>query len=164
MTNDEIRMTKEDRMTNYRKRRVEESSALREEGFWGTTIGTREVELREDANDGKRVFDLEERTARFGEAIIRFAKNIPQNPVNNRLIEQLVGAGTSVGANYCEADDGVSRKDFKNKIGTCRKEARETKFFLRMVATAEPSLKPEARNLWQEAKELHLIFSKIWRK
>ena len=81
-----------------------------------------------------------------------------------RLIEQLVGAGTSVGANYCEADDGVSRKDFKNKIGTCRKEARETKFFLRMVATEEPSLKPEARNLWQEAKELHLIFSKIWRK
>ena len=81
-----------------------------------------------------------------------------------RLIEQLVGAGTSVGANYCEADDGVSRKDFKNKIGTCRKEARETKFFLRMVATAEPGLKPEARGLWQEAKELHLIFSKIWRK
>ena len=109
-------------------------------------------------------YDLEERTARFGEAIIRFAKTIPQNPVNNRLIEQLVGAGTSVGANYCEADDGVSRKDFKNKIGTCRKEARETKFFLRMVATAEPSLKPEARSLWQETKELHLIFSKIWRK
>jgi four helix bundle protein len=80
------------------------------------------------------------------------------------LIGQLVGAGTSVGANYCEADDGVSRKDFKNKIGTCRKEARETKFFLRMVATAEPSLKTEARILWQEAKELHLIFSKIWRK
>src|SRR5437773_1670627 len=94
----------------------------------------------------KRVkYDLEERTARFGEAIIRFAKKIPQNPVNNRLIDQLVGAGTSVGANYCEADDGVSRKDFKNTIGTCRKEARETKFFLRMVATAEPGLKPEAR-------------------
>jgi four helix bundle protein len=80
------------------------------------------------------------------------------------LINQLVGAGTSVGANYCEADDAVSRKDFKNKIGICRKEARETKFFLRMVATAEPGLKTEARILWQEAKELHLIFSKIWRK
>ena len=148
-------------MTNYRKRRVEDRGDPREEEFWGTTNGILAVELREEAKDGKRLFDLEERTARFGEAIIRFAKNIPQNPVNNRLIEQLVGAGTSVGANYCEADDGVSRKDFKNKIGTCRKEARETKFFLRMVATAEPSLKPEARNLWQEAKELHLIFSKI---
>src|SRR5438067_12471454 len=157
-------MTKEGRMTNYRKRSVEEQGDLKEEEVWKTAREVCCAELREAANDGKRVFDLEERTARFGEAIIRFAKNIPQNPVNNRLIEQLVGAGTSVGANYCEADDGVSRKDSKNKIGTCRKEARETKFSLRMVATAEPSLKAEARILWQEAKELHLIFSKIWRK
>jgi four helix bundle protein len=157
-------MTKETRMTNYRKRRVEEPSDLREEEFWGTTNGTRAIELREAASDSKPVFDLEERTARFGEAIIEFAKKIAFSPVNNRLINQLVGAGTSVGADYCEADDAVSRKDFKNKIGICRKEARETKFFLRMVATAEPGLKTEARILWQEAKELHLIFSKIWRK
>ena len=67
-----------------------------------------------------------ERTARFGETIIRFAKKIPRNPVNNRLIDQLVGAGTSVGANYCEADDAVSGKEFKQKIGTCRKESKET--------------------------------------
>src|SRR5580765_325802 len=157
-------MSKEARMTNYRKRLVKDQSVLREEEFWGTTNGLCAAELREEVNDGRRVFDLEERTARFGEAIIRFAKKIPQNPVNNRLIEQLVGAGTSVGANYCEADDGVSRKDFKNKIGICRKEARETKFFLRMVASAEPSRTTEARILWQEAEELHLIFSKIWRK
>src|SRR6266581_1806457 len=109
-------------------------------------------------------YDLDERTARFGEAIIRFAKKIPQNPVNRRLIEQLVGAGTSVGANYCEADDAVSKRDFRNKIGTCRKEAKETKFFLRMVATAEEHLRAEARELWQEAKELHLIFCSIFRK
>ena len=109
-------------------------------------------------------YDLEERTARFGEAIIWFAKKIPQNPVNNRLIDQLVGAGTSVGANYCEADDAVSKRDFRNKIGTCRKEAKETKFFLRMMATAEESLCAEARILWQEAKELHLIFCSIYRK
>jgi len=151
-------------MTNYRKRLVKDQRDLREEGFWRTTNELCTAELREEANDRKPVFDLEERTARFGEAIIQFAKKIPQNAVNNRLIDQLVGAGTSVGANYCEADDGVSRKDFKNKIGTCHKEARETKFFLRMVATAEASLKTEARILWQEAKELHLIFSKIWRK
>jgi hypothetical protein len=55
-------------------------------------------------------------------------------------------------------------RDFKHKICLCRKEARETKFFLRMIAKAEPSLKAEARVLWQEAKELHLIFSAIWRK
>src|SRR5213592_1342310 len=102
--NDEFRMTKEARMTNYRKRRVEKPSDLRAEEFWRMTNATDSVELREETTGGERVFDLEERTARFGEALIRFAKKIPQNPVNNRLIEQLVGAGTSVGANYCEAD------------------------------------------------------------
>jgi four helix bundle protein len=81
-----------------------------------------------------RVYDLEERTARFGEAIIDFAKRIPAGPLTDRIISQLVGAGTSVGANYDEADDSVSKKDFLKSIGTCRKEARETKHFLRMIA------------------------------
>jgi|SRR5882724_2981798 len=117
-----------------------------------------------DGVNGKPAFDLEERTAVFGEAVIRFAENIPKNPVNTPLISQIVRSGTSIGANYCEADDAVSKKDFKHKIGTCRKEARETKLWLRMVAAAEPSLKFEARTLWQEAKELHLIFAAIWRK
>jgi len=157
-------MTKEARIRNYRKRPAEKPVAGVAEESWEQTREAGGIELREGPSDGKPIYDLEERTARFGEAIVRFAKKIPQNPVNNRLIEQLVGAGTSVGGNYCEADDGVSRKDFKNKIGTCRKEARETKFFLRMVACAEPNLKPEARVLWQEAKELHLIFSSICRK
>ncbi|MFN3408911.1 MAG: four helix bundle protein [Limisphaerales bacterium] len=135
-----------------------------EEKFWGVPAGSGVGELREGDSAGTSKFDLEDRTARFGEAIIRFAKKIPFNPVNNRLIDQLVGAGTSVGANYCEANDSVSRKDFKHKIGTCRKEAKETRFFLRMIATAEPALKAEARVLWQEARELNLIFSAIWRK
>jgi len=66
-------------------------------------------------------FDLEERTAKFGEAIIRFVKKMPMNAANNRLIDQLVGCGTSIGGNYCEADEAVSRKEFANKIGiaTC---------------------------------------------
>lgn len=130
--------------------------------FWAVETGeSREFRVEEDALT--RVYDLEERTACLGEQIICFAKKIPFNPVNNRLIDQLVGAGTSVGANYCEADDGVSKADFRHRIGTCRKEARETKFFLRMVATAEPSLKAAARELWKEARSLHLIFSRIWR-
>jgi four helix bundle protein len=109
------------------------------------------------------VYDLEERTARFGEAVIDFAKQIPQDAVTNRLISQLVGASTSVGANYVEADDAVSKKEFLKSIGTCRKEARETKHFLRMIVRAVPELKLQARAIWLEAKELHLIFSKIWR-
>ena len=118
--------------------------------------------VREEA-DGKRTYDLEERTARFGEAVIDFAKSIPRDAVTNRIISQLVGAGSSVGANYVEADDAVSKKEFLKSIGTCRKEARETKHFLRMIVRAVPELKPQARTLWLEAKELHLISSKIWR-
>ena len=108
-------------------------------------------------------YDLEERTAVFGERVIDFAKTVPVNAVTKRLIEQLVGAATSVGANYCEADDAVSKKDFRHKIPICKREARESKFFLRMVAKAAPALADEARPLWQEAKELHLIFAKIGR-
>jgi len=108
-------------------------------------------------------FDLEERTARFGEAIIRFAKRIPVNPVTLPLIGQLVKAGTSVGANYCEANDAESKKDFRHKIGICRKESRESKHWLRMIGVAVPELCQDARVLWQEAKELNLIFSSIRR-
>lgn len=119
----------------------------------------------ENAGNGdKPKYDLEERTSLFGEAIVRFSKKIPRDPGNNRLIDQLVGCGTSVGANYCEADEGVSKKDFLNSIGRCAKEAKETKFFLRMVATSEPKLADEARLLYREAKELHLIFCSIYRK
>jgi len=112
----------------------------------------------------RHAFDLEERTARFGEAIVRFSKKIPRSPTNDRLINQLVGCGTSVGANYCEANEGVSKKDFKHTIGRCVKEAKETKFFLRMIAASEPTLAENARMLYREAKELHLIFASIYRK
>jgi four helix bundle protein len=108
--------------------------------------------------------DLEQRTIAFGEAIIRFAKKIPRHAVTNRLIDQLVGAGTSVGANYLEATDAVSRKDFKNRVGTSRKDSREAMYFLRMIAVAEEALASEARVLWKEARELNLIFGAIWRK
>jgi four helix bundle protein len=137
----------------------EKSGNYFEEAFWddrATSV------IREEPGE-KRVYDLEERTARFGEAVIDFAKTIPQGAVTNRIIGQLVGAATSVGANYVEADDAVSKKEFLKNIGTCRKEARETKHFLRMVVRAVPELKPEARKLWTEARELNLIFSAIWR-
>ncbi|MBI4623709.1 MAG: four helix bundle protein [Verrucomicrobia bacterium] len=108
-------------------------------------------------------YDLEERTARFGEAVIEFCLNLPTNPVTAPIINQLVRAGTSVGANYCEADDAESKKDFRHKIALCRKESRETKYWLRMIAKAAPAQKAVARKLWSEAKELHLIFVAIVR-
>jgi four helix bundle protein len=133
-----------------------------EDAFWDDDRA--QCVMREDALPVQRpVYDLEERTARFGEAVIDFASTIPLTPVTRRLIEQLVGCGTSVGANYCEADDAVSKKEFRLRGGTCKKEARETKYFLRMVVRAVPEIKPQARQLWQKAKEPHLIFAKIWR-
>ncbi len=119
--------------------------------------------IREDAAGSRDGYDLEERTAKFGEAVIDFLKKIPRGPHTYRLIDQLTGCGTSIGGNYCEADDAVSRKEFVLKINTCRKEAREAKFFIRMLARAVPDLKPEARILWEEARALHLIFSRIRR-
>jgi four helix bundle protein len=108
-------------------------------------------------------FDLEERTADFGEKVIKFAKKIPLSPVTDSLIRQFVRSGTSVGANYGEANDAESKKDFRHKIGICRKESKEAKYWLRMIAVAVSELRDEAAALWQEAKELNLIFGSIRR-
>jgi four helix bundle protein len=152
--NDEARMTNDEGMTKSEN----QSTRSDYDSFWDD-----EPLVVAEEPDDRRVYDLEERTAKFGEAVIDFAKTIPPSPVTSRIISQLVGAGTSIGANYVEADDAVSKKEFLKSIGTCRKEARETKHFLRMTVRALPELKPQARTLWLEAKELHLIFSKIWR-
>ena len=116
------------------------------------------------ANGSRHPFDLEERTALFGDKIIMFSRKVPRNPTNNRLIDQLVGCGTSVGVNYCEASERVSTKDFRNMISRCAKEAKETKYFLRMIAAAEAGLAKAARELYREANELHLIFAATYRK
>jgi four helix bundle protein len=108
-------------------------------------------------------FDLEERTAVFGEGVVQFCKRVRVGPVTSPLITQLVKSATSVGANYCEANDGESKLDFCHKIGICRKESKESKHFLRMLVAADRALRPEAAALWTEAHELNLIFGKILR-
>ena len=70
--------------------------------------------MKDQQNNKK--WDLEERTAVFGEKIILFCRKISVDPITAPLITQLVKAGTSIGANYCEADDAESKKDFKHKI------------------------------------------------
>lgn len=109
-------------------------------------------------------YDLEERTANFGTDIITFAKKIPKNPVTISLINQIVRSGTSIGANYCEADCAESRKDFEHKLGISAKESKETKHWIRMIAGAAPELKNESLKLWKEANELQLIFLSIIKK
>ena len=111
----------------------------------------------------KSDYDLEERTAVFGEAVIEFCRAEKFDPVTSPIVSQLVRSATSIGANYCEADEAESKKDFRHKIGLCRKEAKETKYWLRMIAKASPSGRSAARTLWSEASELHLIFCAVVR-
>ena len=112
----------------------------------------------------KKIYDLEERTGKFGENILEFAKIIPKTLITTPLTGQIVRSGTSIGSNYCEADCAESRKDFEHKLGICKKEAKETKHWLRMIAKAVPELKEEAKKLWQESNELQLIFISIINK
>ena len=106
-------------------------------------------------------YDLMERTAKFGEAIIEFASQLSNSSINRPLISQIVRSGTSIGANYMEADGASSKKDFQHKIGICRKESKETMHWLRMIAKANPNQNGKCRELWKEAHEFVLIFSSI---
>jgi four helix bundle protein len=76
----------------------------------------------------------------------------------------MVRSATSVGANYCEADEAASRKEFKYRVSICCRESRETKYWLRMIAAAIAEKKIEARSLWKEADELNRIFAAIHRR
>jgi four helix bundle protein len=106
-------------------------------------------------------FDLEERTARFGEAIIGFLRTLPADEITRSLIRQCVRSGTSVGANYIEANEADSRKEFRYRISVARREAKETKHWIRMLVCACPASREQAADLWREADELVRIFSKI---
>jgi four helix bundle protein len=121
-------------------------------------------EKPESSPTSSRPHDLEERTAQFGETIIRFVRKIPRNPANDRLIGQLTGCGTSVGPIIVRRVNAFPKRISNAPISRCVKEAKETRFFLRMVATAEPKLADEARMHYREARELHMIFASMYRK
>ncbi|NTW29711.1 MAG: four helix bundle protein [Candidatus Moranbacteria bacterium] len=108
-----------------------------------------------------RTYDLEERTAVFGEAAISFCGRMKRDPITAPLLSQLIRSGTSIGANYCEANNASLKKDFRNKIFICKKEAQETKYWFRMISSCLPETKQETQNLWREVHELTLIFQKI---
>ena len=118
---------------------------------------------RTGAAPGKTRQDLVARTSRFGVGVITFARTVKPDAVTRPLVSQLVRAGTSVGANYSEANEAESRPDFRHKISICAKEARETQHWLHMLSAACPDRKTETRQLWSEARELNLIFGAIVR-
>jgi len=106
-------------------------------------------------------YDLEERTSEFGKKIIGFCRGINQDIITKPIINQIVRSGTSIGANYMEANGASSKKDFANKIFICKKETQETKHWLKMMAECVPDKKDDLRKIWQECQELNLIFQKI---
>ena len=112
-------------------------------------------------NPKSKRYDLAERTAKFGEAVILFARGLPKNDIIRPLINQIVRSGASVGVNHMEADGAESKKDFQHKVALCRKELKETKHWLRMINTALPEKKEQLKVLWQETHEIVLIFQKI---
>jgi len=107
----------------------------------------------------KDKFDLEERLAVFAERVIDLLKKLPKNSINQRMVPQEMAAAGSSGANYCEATEAESKKDFIHKIGIVKKELKESRHWLRLLARANPEFAEEFRKLWKENHELILIFS-----
>lgn len=105
-------------------------------------------------------YNLEDRCAKFAEEIIDLCKRLKISPLNIRIISQIIGSAGSIGANYCEACEAESKKDFSHKMGISKKEIRETKHWLRLLARIHEEERTNFRRLWQEAHELLLIFSK----
>jgi len=106
-------------------------------------------------------YNLEGRTAKFSEEVIKFCRTIPKDQLDMPMISQLLRSATSIGANYMEANGASSKKDFANKIFLCKKESQETKYWLKLVRIGRPELEEKIALLWQEAQELTLIFQKI---
>lgn len=106
-------------------------------------------------------YDLNERTTNFSKQIINFLKKIKSDNLSSIIINQLFRSATSIGANYREANNASSKKDFANKCFICKKEAQETKYWIELLAEIKSNNIEELRVLWQEAHELTLIFNKI---
>jgi four helix bundle protein len=109
----------------------------------------------------KHDFDLEDRTLEFAKRITRLCKALPKNLINNPLINQIVRSGCSIGANYREANDALSKKDFLHRIRITRKETKETRYWLKIIVEANPDFSVKMVDLLQESLELKKIFSAI---
>ena len=113
----------------------------------------------------KPVYDLEERTFIFAKDVRLFVKTLPKTLANFEDAKQVVKSSGSVGANYLEANEALSKKDFLMRIKISRKEAKESKYWLQLISkTNELKNDDEAKRLIQEADELKKILSSIIEK
>ena len=120
--------------------------------------------MTETSQTPKRLFDLEERTLHFSKDVAKFCKLLSADAVNREYITQVIRSSGSVGANYIEANEALSKKDFMMRIKICRKEAKETIYWLTLIAHCNEVDKQISAALIQEATELKKIFSSLLKK
>jgi four helix bundle protein len=109
-------------------------------------------------------YDLEERTLKFAKGVIGFLNALPKTTVNVEIIRQLIRSSSSAGANYIEANESLGKKDFVMRIRICRKEAKESIYWLKLVETKTPGSEDERRALIEEVSQLTKIFGAIIEK
>jgi four helix bundle protein len=117
----------------------------------------------EKASNEKR-YDLDERTYQFASDVMTFIKTLPRTIPNVEMVKQLVRSAGSIGANYIEASEALSKKDFAMRIKICRKEAKETIYWLRLVDIKDEKVIKQGTMLRNEATELMKIFGAILEK
>jgi four helix bundle protein len=112
----------------------------------------------------EKPYDLEKRTEKFTEAVLITSKSIPHNIENNEIKSQVVRSAGSIGANYIEANEALGKKDFAFHIRICRKEAKETQYWLKLLSVINPDQENKIIELQQESRELMNIFGAILKK
>ncbi len=117
--------------------------------------------MTRNSNSG-RVYDLEERTFLFAKNVSLYCKKLPKTISNREYVKQLIRASGSVGANYIESNEALSDKDFVYRVKICRKESKESVYWLRLIHETNPEqFKEGTKTLFMEASELTKIFSSI---
>jgi len=125
------------------------------------------VSIRFSASAGRqnsKQYDLEERTLKFAKSVIKFVKTLPKTIANNEIVKQLVRSAGSIGANYIEANESLGRKDFAMRIKICRKESKESIYWLRLIEVNDEQRDKERQRLIKEVTELMKIFGSIVEK
>jgi len=112
----------------------------------------------------KRTYDLEERTYKFAKSVLDFINTLPKTIINIEIVKQLIRSSGSIGANYIEANESLSKKDFAFRVKICRKEAKETVYWLKLIDVKGASIIQKQKILIDEATELMKIFGSIIEK
>ena len=116
-----------------------------------------------EVENSKR-YDLEERTLRFAKDVIQFMGILPKTIANIEIMKQVIRSSGSVGANYIEANEALSKKDFTMRVKICRKEAKESRYWLKLIDVKVEKAEKTRQSLINEATELTKIFGSIVEK